>query len=116
MFDLNKGTREDKGLIRQISGTGSKLPVRTDAIAPDINVLVSISGRCWEDLRDETLCRLYLEALAANPEGQEVFNKVVADLFTIPGLREPIMAILRSPDRSDTLAAAIGQFFSALRR
>jgi len=26
------------------------------------------------------------------------------------------MAILRSPGRSDTLAAAIGQFFSALRR
>jgi len=90
--------------------------VLASRIASDINILVSISGRSWEDLKDPELCQLYLEALAANPEGQEVFNKVVADLFFIPGLREPIMASLRSPGRSDTLATAIGQFFSALRR
>lgn len=90
--------------------------VLASSIAADINLLVSISGRCWEDLKDKELCQLYLEALADNVEGQEVFNKVVADLFFIPGLREPIMDSLRSPDRSDKLAAAIGQFFSALRR
>jgi hypothetical protein len=78
--------------------------------------LVSVSGRCWEDLKDPELGLPYLEALATNPEGQEVFNKVMADLFFLPGLRETVMDALRSPERSDTLAAAIGQFFSALHR
>jgi len=96
-----------QGLLRRVLAS---------PIASDINLLVSISGRCWEDLMESGLRHLYLEALATNPEGQAVFNKVLADLFFIPGLREPIMETLRSPGRSDTLAEAIGQFFSALRR
>jgi len=100
-----------KGLVHELL----KKLLKT-GIASDINLLVSISGRCWEAFTDAELCHLYLEALAANAEGQEVFNKVLVDLFFIPGLREPVMDCLRSPDRSDRLAAAIGQFFSALRR
>ncbi|MBD3670124.1 MAG: DUF3549 family protein [Gammaproteobacteria bacterium] len=86
------------------------------SLASDINILVAISGRSWEDLLDKDLRKLYLEALANNAEGQAVFNRVLVDLFFIDGMREPIMTSLRDPERSDTLASAIGKFFAALRQ
>lgn len=87
----------------------------SSGFASDLNLLVTIAGRCWDDLHDPDIRQLFLQALAENEEGQEVFNKVLADLFAIPQLREPLMESLRDPERSDSLANAMGQFFAALR-
>ncbi|MBD3610081.1 MAG: DUF3549 family protein [Gammaproteobacteria bacterium] len=84
-------------------------------MATSVDLLVSIAGRAWEDLKQAHIRLLFLEALANNPAGQEVFNKLMADLFFIPGMREELMQTLREPERSDTLAQAIGQFFAAIR-
>jgi hypothetical protein len=82
--------------------------------AMDIEILAAISGRCWEDLKDDDLCGLYLNNLSRNTSGQTGFSHLLKDLLMIPGLREPVMKGLRNPDRSDALAQAMGQFFSQL--
>ena len=88
--------------------------VLTAAYGKDVEVLAAISGRCWEDLKDKELCRLYLNNLAINNSGQTGFTHLLMDLLMIPGMREPIMQGLRDPDRSKELAQAMGQFFSKL--
>lgn len=85
-------------------------------IGSDIQILVAISGRCWEDLQDEMILHDFLVALARNSEGQDVFNKVLTDLFTLPGMRVTIMTALRNPQRTDQLSDALGQFFSSIRQ
>ena len=82
--------------------------------ARDIEVLAAISGRCWEDLKNDDLCRSYLGALAINTNGQTGFMHLLLDLMMIPGMREPVMLAMRDPDRSNELAQAMGQFFSQL--
>jgi len=90
--------------------------VLASEIGSDIQILVAISGRCWQDLEDEMILHDFLAALASNSGGQDVFNKVLADLFTIPGMRVNIMTALRNPQRADQLSEALGQFFAAIRQ
>ena len=88
--------------------------VLAEEYARDIEVLAAISGRCWEDLKNNELCRSYLNALAINTSGQSGFTHLLKDLLVIPGMRESVMQGLRDPDRSKELAQAMGQFFSQL--
>lgn len=80
----------------------------------DIEILAAIAGRCWEDLRDSEICRLFLERLACNTHGQSGFAHLLMDLLAIPGMREAVMRGLRETNRSKELALAIGQFFKQL--
>jgi len=84
--------------------------------ANDIEVLAAIAGRCWDDLKTQTLGKMFLTALAANNQGQHGFDNIVVDLLTLPGLREPIMSAMRSPERSAELTTAMGTFFSRLTK
>ena len=82
----------------------------------DIEILAAVSGRCWKDLRDSEICRLFLERLAVNSHQQSGFAALLTDLLAIPGMREIVMQGLRNPSRSEALAQAIGQFFIQLGR
>lgn len=84
-------------------------------MANNIEVLAAISGRCWEDLRTTRLASLFIETLAKNNQGQNGFEYLLIDLLAIPGLRDPLMTALRSPERSPELANAMGQFFSRFK-
>ena len=86
--------------------------ILTGDLGSDIEILAAISGRCWNDLKDEELCRLFLNNLAINDNGQSGFTHLLMDLLMIPGMRESIMKGLRDPERSQELAQAMGQFFS----
>lgn len=88
--------------------------VLAEEYASNIEVLAAISGRCWNDLKNDDLCRLYLNTLAINTSGQTGFTHLLMDLLVIPGMREPIMRGMRDPKRSKELAQAMGQFFSTL--
>lgn len=79
----------------------------------DINVLAAIAARNWEVLSEETLARDYVEALAANNLGQDAFTQIMADLLFIPGMRPPLLAQLRNPERSEVLSKAVGAMFNA---
>jgi hypothetical protein len=74
----------------------------------DVEVLVTIAVRCWNDLKEGALLKYYLEKLALSPAGQDGFNRVVADLIFIPGMRIHLMACFRDPDRTPELSQAIG--------
>jgi hypothetical protein len=108
-------------VIRALSGcTDSQLRQRLvrnvldEPYGSEIEILAAISGRCWEDLRDNEICRLFLERLASNTHGQSGFTHLLIDLLAIPGMREPVMQGLRDPNRSKELAQAMGQFFKQL--
>jgi hypothetical protein len=90
--------------------------VLNSPLATDLDLLVTVAGRCWSDLQDDSLCHAFLEKLAATETGRNVFNQLLADLLYVPGMREPIMAQLRNPTRSPELATAIGNLFGSVRR
>lgn len=105
-------------LIRGIAGSpavGLRKQLLSDVLAHDvateIEVLAAIGSRAWEALHDEELRSAFMERLAVNRHGQEFFNLCMADLLFVPGMREPLLQVLRSPDRSPQLSAAIGAMF-----
>ena len=81
----------------------------------EVELLAAVAARAWDSLRDEQTCLLFLERLADNVHGQEVFNEMLADLMFIPGMRDPLFAGLRNPQRSEKLAKAIDGLFAALQ-
>ena len=97
LFDLNKGTREDRGLVRQISGSGSKLPVRyidlytqmnwPEFITPSPVTADLYLASAWMDCNDKEI-GIYLADREDN----------LVQLFENPGfaLLEPI-AIVKQP-------------------
>lgn len=85
-------------------------------VSRSVEVLAALGSRCWQDLSGERLLA-YLEVLADNEEaekgqGTQVFCALVADLMTLPGMREQILQAFRNPQRSDKLSAAIGELMS----
>lgn len=79
--------------------------------AKSVEVLAAIGSRCWRDL-DGELLKAYLECLAVNEQGDNAFMALVADLMTLSGMRERILAVFRSPERSEALVGAIGKLMS----
>jgi hypothetical protein len=71
-----------------------------------IEVLAAIATRCSMDLCDLTLSLPFLEALCL--QGQNSFNRVLADLLFCAPLRPHLLAAFRQPQRSELLAASIG--------
>ena len=73
--------------------------------------LVALAGRCWQDLQDDNVLLGFFEAVVQQQQGNELFLYLFADLVAIPALRLQVLAMLRNPDRSNTLGMAIGQLF-----
>ncbi len=78
-----------------------------------IEVLAVISGRFWNDLRSKGLLSEFLGKLVA--QEQFAFNAIVTDLMMIPGMKEPVMDVLRSPSRGEDLAEKFGAFMQQIR-
>ena len=77
----------------------------------NLDLLVTIAGRCWQDLEESSLCQQYLETLANSGHGAQVFSQILADLLYIPGMREPVMQQLRNPEKSLALDSMVGVMF-----
>ncbi|MCB1859258.1 MAG: DUF3549 family protein [Gammaproteobacteria bacterium] len=80
-------------------------------VANDPAILAAISGRAWEMLVKQRFAQAFLERLAVNTGGQAQFNACLTDLLYLPGMREPLLQVLRAPDRSQPLSLAVGRFF-----
>lgn len=113
----------DSGVIAALLRAFSQCPgkglleaaVRTaleSAHARDVNLLAAIAARDWEALQEESLAQAYCEALAQNDLGHEAFIQIMADLLFIPGMRPPLLAQLRNPERSQALSDAVGAMFN----
>ncbi|MFU8838983.1 MAG: DUF3549 family protein [Thiohalomonadaceae bacterium] len=79
--------------------------------ARQIEILAAIAARNWEVLQNPELARLFVEALADNPLGQDAFNQIMADLLYLPGMRASLLSQLRDPARSETLSRAVAGLF-----
>jgi len=96
-------------LRRQLIGDVLASPLAEKAV-----VLAAVSGRAWESLTEDAMAALFLEKLARNGEGELFFNQCLSDLLFIPGMREPLLRAVRTPDRSTALSKAVGGFFQTL--
>ncbi len=85
--------------------------VLNSPVADNPEILASVSGRCWETLKQPELIELFLEKLAQCREGQEFFNLVIVDLINVPGMQEPLHLAIRQTERSEILSRAIGGLF-----
>ncbi|PKH86717.1 DUF3549 family protein [Colwellia sp. Bg11-28] len=74
-------------------------------------LLITLSGRCWQALADEKMLMCYFEHLLSNND-LPLFSSIFKDLVTIPLIRPVAFQCIRSEDRSPALAQAIGQLFS----
>lgn len=77
--------------------------------ACSVELLAAMSSRCWQDLDGELLVA-FLETLARNEQGEQAFNTLVADLMTMPVMRERMLQAFARP----TLSAPLRQAFDGL--
>ncbi len=106
-------------LIRAISALPTEakkveilVEILQSPMAKEIEVIAAISGRSWVDLKNNELMALFVEKLAA--QEQLAFNAILADLIMIPGMRDVILASMRSEKRSTGLAQRFGVFMQAI--
>ena len=84
----------------------------------DIDTLSVIAARHFNQLDDALLLAFFEKAawLDAQQHYQgPLFQGFFADLVRLPDLRNRALTLLRTPERSETLATAIGALFSATR-
>jgi hypothetical protein len=79
----------------------------------DDDLYIAISARCWLALQNEKLLMLFLEKLVTSQD-KSLFNAIFKDLVAIGSIRPILFRCMRAPNRSKTLAAAIGQLFNQL--
>lgn len=76
----------------------------------DQNILILLAARHWQQLNDQQISILFINKLAE--VNTELFISLFADLVQLPTLRQTMLNILRWPQKSAQLTAAIGQLFS----
>ncbi len=72
-----------------------------------VELLAAVASKCQGDLREPQVLAAFVEACAAD---QGVFNGLVGELMYQQDLREAILALVRSPERSERMAQAFGAF------
>lgn len=87
--------------------------VLNSQLSLEIEVLAAISGRAWKDLAAIDLLTIFISTLAQ--QDQAAFNAILADLMMIPGMREPVLALLRSPDRTKELSEKLSGFMGGIQ-
>lgn len=80
----------------------------------DLNLLLTISGRTWLALTDPDQLTAFLEKLVSIVS-QDIFMAVFQDLIALPTIRPLLLQCIRSTQRSDQLANAIGQIFAQVK-
>ncbi|MDP6968157.1 MAG: DUF3549 family protein [Gammaproteobacteria bacterium] len=95
----NSQARQD-WLLRLLAGT----PI------VDVELLAVVASKCQADLRERAVLMAFVEACAVD---QGVFNGLVGELMYQQDLRLAILHLMRSPQRSDRLAAAFGALLQA---
>lgn len=75
------------------------------------DLLITLSGRCWQALDDEDTLACYFEQLLQHND-LSLFSSIFKDLVSIPLLRPTVFKCIRSENRTQTLSNAIGQLFN----
>lgn len=75
-------------------------------------LIIVLTGRCWEVFIQEKRLMTFLELIIAKQD-QQLFSAIFKDLVAIPLLRPILFQCMRSPNRSNDLAKAIGKLFQS---
>ena len=84
----------------------------SDLIKHQLDVVVIIAARYWQQLNSTEQALAYLEAVVNVTSEQDIFNQLFGDLVSIPVTREYFLSALRHPQRSNKLANAIAKLIS----
>ncbi|MBQ4851411.1 DUF3549 family protein [Pseudoalteromonas sp. MMG012] len=86
--------------------------ILADELANEADILLTLTGRCWEAFNEQSRLFILLDKAAHNTQVDGLFTSIFADLVAIPSLRPHVLSILRAENRSETLSRAIGRLFS----
>ncbi len=89
------------------------LNVISSSYSEDIEVLVAISGRAWQDLGESELLTPFIDKLSL--QNQDAFNAVLIDLMMLPDMKQRVLKVLRSEDRSQQLSEKLFSFMKLLQ-
>ena len=87
--------------------------VLASSLGKDIEVMVAISGRSWNNLHSRPILEAFVDNLA--DQNEIAFKAILSDLMMIPGMREPLLEEMRSPNRSELLGKKLNQFLAAFK-
>lgn len=79
--------------------------------ALDEDGFITVATKCWSIFENEQLLLAFLEQLTQMAT-LDLFNAIFKDLVAIPAIRPHVFACMRSNQRSDKLAKAIGLLFN----
>ena len=79
-----------------------------------VDSLVVLSGRFWPIFESNTKLLQFFE-LVADKKDMQLFSEIFKDLVSIPSIRKNVLTAMRSTERSETLAVAIGYIFNTTR-
>jgi len=82
--------------------------LQQQTLAPEL--LITLSGRCWQALVNEQNVMAFFEHILASKE-QDLFNSIFKDLVAVPDVRPIVFQCMRAPERSEAFSQAIGQLF-----
>lgn len=87
--------------------------VLNSTLSDNSNLLVIISGRLWHYLDSEAIRISFFEKVAAADPSFALFRGIFQDLVQLPDIRDDVLAMLRYPNKSKQLSAAVGHLFSS---
>ena len=116
-FRNAKTTEEQQALLRALASSSDhphvvelvQEVITQPSVAEELFIV--IAGRNWLSLQQQHHMMQYLEHLV-NHNNQALFEAIFKDLVTIPALRMTVFACMRSEQRSQGLAKAIGRLFN----
>ena len=79
-------------------------------LGKDIEVMVAISGRAWNDLHFAPVLTAFVENLGE--QGEMAFNAILSDLMMIPDMRELIFAEVSDEKHSSELQEKLQEKFA----
>lgn len=78
----------------------------------EVEIIAAVSGRAWRDLRNADVRMLFIDKLVQ--QEQMAFSAILADLLMIPDMRELILGVMRSEQRSAELTKKFGLFMQGV--
>ena len=120
--ELNKGNQDNAMLLLRALSTAPAIGITKALLEQQFaseliyneHWYVTIAGRLWQLLEDETLLNKFFEALANHH--LTLFPELFSDLVAIPLLRDKVLQQLRLSTRSPALSQAIGLLFSGVKK
>ncbi|WP_371372822.1 DUF3549 family protein [Thalassotalea aquiviva] len=80
----------------------------------DLNLFITLCGRCWSAFTHSDMLMIFLEKIAATDDF-ELFAGIFQDMIAIPQVRPTLLQCLRNEQRSEALSKMIGQLFSHVK-